>query len=55
MNKSVLKKLVDCGFSIIPVDENKCPIGAWKKYQTESRTKEEIDSLSEREIKARTI
>ena len=46
MNKSVLKKLVDCGFSIIPVDENKCPIGAWKKYQTESRTKEEIDSLN---------
>ena len=46
MNKSVLKKLVDCGFSIIPVDENKCPIGSWKKYQTESRTKEEIDSLN---------
>jgi len=46
MNKSVLKKLVDCGFSIIPVDENKCPIGVWKKYQTESRTKEEIDSLN---------
>lgn len=46
MNKSVLKKLVDCGFSIIPVDENKCPIGAWKKYQTEARTKEEIDSLN---------
>jgi len=46
MNKSVLKKLVDCGFSIIPVDENKCPIGLWKKYQTESRTKEEIDNLN---------
>lgn len=46
MNKSVLKKLVDCGFSIIPVDEKKCPIGAWKKYQTESRTKEEIDALN---------
>lgn len=46
MNKSLLKKLVDCGFSIIPVDENKCPIGAWKKYQTQARTKEEIDNLN---------
>jgi hypothetical protein len=46
MNKSLLKKLVDCGFSIIPVDENKTPIGAWKKYQTEQRTKIEIDSLN---------
>lgn len=46
MNKSVLKKLVDSAFSIIPVDENKCPIGSWKKYQTEARTKEEIDSLN---------
>ena len=46
MNKSVLKKLVDCGFSIIPVDENKCPIGSWKKYQTEARTKDEIDGLN---------
>jgi len=46
MNKSLLKKLVDCGFSIIPVDENKTPIGAWKKYQTEKRSKIEIDSLT---------
>lgn len=46
MEKSILKKLVDCGFSIIPVDENKTPIGAWKKYQTENRTKAEIDNLS---------
>jgi len=46
MDKSILKKLVDCGFSIIPVDENKTPIGAWKKYQTEARTKEEIDNLN---------
>lgn len=45
MDKSILKKLVDCGFSIIPVDENKTPIGAWKKYQTEARNKIEIDSL----------
>jgi hypothetical protein len=46
MDKSILKKLVDCGFSIIPVDENKTPIGAWKKYQTEARNKTEIDSLT---------
>jgi len=45
MNKSLLKKLVDCGFSIIPVDENKCPIGAWKKHQSQARTKNEIDLL----------
>lgn len=46
MEKSFLRKLSDCNLSIIPVDENKCPIGAWKKYQTTSRTKEEIDSLN---------
>jgi hypothetical protein len=46
MDKSILKKLVDCGFSIIPVDENKTPIGAWKKYQTEARNKIEIDNLT---------
>lgn len=46
MDKSFLRKLVDCGFSIIPVDENKTPIGPWKKYQTQARTKEEIDSLN---------
>jgi hypothetical protein len=46
MEKSILKKLVDNGFSIIPVDENKTPLGAWKKYQTEARTKDEIDLLT---------
>jgi hypothetical protein len=46
MEKSILKKLVDNGFSIIPVDENKTPLGAWKKYQTEARTKDEIDALT---------
>jgi hypothetical protein len=46
MDKSILKKLVDCGFSIIPVDENKTPIGSWKKYQTEARNKTEIDGLT---------
>lgn len=46
MEKSYLRKLADCGLSIIPVDENKCPIGAWKKHQTIARTKEEIESLN---------
>jgi len=46
MEKSILKKLVDNGFSIIPVDENKTPLGAWKKYQTEARSKDEIDLLT---------
>lgn len=46
MEKSYLKKLAGSGFSIIPVSETKAPIGAWKKYQTEARTKEEIDSLT---------
>jgi hypothetical protein len=46
MNKSLLKKLADCNFSVIPVDENKCPIGSWKKYQTSARSKEEIDELN---------
>jgi len=46
MEKSFLRKLVDCGLSIIPVDDKKTPIGAWKKYQTEARTKDEIDALN---------
>lgn len=46
MDKSFLRKLHDCGFSIIPVDEHKRPIGAWKQYQQQSRTKTEIDSLN---------
>jgi len=46
MEKSILKRLVDNGCSIIPVDENKAPIGKWKEYQSRARTKEEIDSLN---------
>lgn len=45
MEKSLLKKLVDTGHSIIPVAADKTPIGAWKKYQTEQRNKEQIDQL----------
>jgi len=33
------------GFSIIPVSEEKIPIGAWKKYQEIARTPEEVQNL----------
>jgi len=46
MEKHYLKKLAENGFSIIPCNENKAPLGAWKKYQTEARTSEEIELLS---------
>jgi hypothetical protein len=46
MDKSFLRKLVDCGHSIIPVDEKKTPIGAWKKNQTEARSKDEVEALN---------
>jgi len=38
-------KLADAGFSIIPVSEDKRPSGAWKKYQKENRTPEEVEAL----------
>ena len=40
------QKLAANGFSIIPVSEDKRPLGAWKKYQTEARTKEQVESLN---------
>jgi DNA polymerase III delta prime subunit len=46
MEKSYLRKLAESGLSIIPCSETKAPIGQWKKYQTESRTKEQIDALN---------
>ena len=46
MDKLKLKNLANKGFSIIPCDENKSPIGAWKKYQTEARTEAEIEALN---------
>lgn len=46
MEKHYLKKLAENGFSIIPCNENKAPLGAWKKYQTEARTSEEIEQLT---------
>lgn len=46
MELHYLKKLAESGFSIIPCAENKAPIGAWKKYQTEARTPDQIEQLS---------
>lgn len=46
MEKHYLKKLAENGFSIIPCADNKTPIGAWKKYQTEARTIDEIEQLN---------
>lgn len=46
MELHYLKKLAENGFSIIPCTENKAPIGAWKKYQTEARTPDQIEQLS---------
>jgi len=46
MEKHYLKKLSELGFSVIPCAENKAPIGTWKKYQTEARTPEQIETLT---------
>ena len=46
MNKDYLKKLSNLGFSIIPIDENKIPIGQWKNYQTSKRNTDEIELLN---------
>lgn len=45
MTKTYLRKLASLGYSIIPVDEQKRPIGAWKKYQTEARSPDEVEQL----------
>lgn len=46
MENHYLQKLAETGFSIIPCNENKAPSGAWKKYQTEARTKLEVQNLN---------
>ena len=46
MDKQKLINLSKKGFSIIPCDERKCPIGSWKKYQTEARNESEILNLN---------
>lgn len=46
MEVHYLKKLAELGFSIIPCKENKAPDGAWKKYQTEARTPDQVEQLN---------
>lgn len=46
ITKDYIKKLGSIGFSIIPVDEKKVPIGSWKQYQTSKRTSDELDFLN---------
>ncbi len=46
MTKSYLRKLATLGYSIIPVNEEKVPIGKWKAYQIKTRTPDEVEMLS---------
>ena len=46
MTKTYLRKLAALEYSIIPVNENKIPIGTWKEYQTKARTPDEVEMLS---------
>ena len=46
MTKSYLRKLATLGYSIIPVNELKKPIGKWKSYQNIHRTADEVENLS---------
>lgn len=46
ISKEYVKKLSSIGYSIIPVDESKRPIGKWTKYQNESRTSDEVELLN---------
>ena len=46
ISKSYLRKLAGQGYSIIPVDQDKRPIGSWKQYQTSNRSADEVEALS---------
>ena len=46
MNIKYLQLLQQKGFSIIPVNESKVPIGKWKQYQTNPRTFEQVGMLN---------
>jgi hypothetical protein len=45
MTKSYLRKLASLGYSIIPVDQDKRPIGSWKINQTKARSADEVEQL----------
>jgi len=46
INKSYLRKLAGQGYSIIPVDQDKRPMGSWKQYQTSHRSPDDIEQLN---------
>jgi hypothetical protein len=46
MENSYLQKLAQIGYSIIPCNEQKVPIGAWKHLQTFARTQDEVAQLN---------
>lgn len=46
MEKNYLRLLTQRGYSVIPCKADKSPDGAWKKYQTEARNSNEVDSLN---------
>ena len=46
ITKSYLRKLAGQGYSIIPVDQDKRPIGSWKQYQTSNRSPDEVEALN---------
>ena len=46
ITKDYLKKVSSLGYSIIPCDETKKPIGKWKDYQKSKRTSDEIELLN---------
>ncbi len=46
MDNGFYAKLTQEGYSVIPIGEDKIPIGAWKEYQTKHRTAEEVSNSS---------
>jgi hypothetical protein len=46
ITKSYLRKLAGQGYSIIPVDQDKRPMGSWKQYQTNHRSADEVEQLN---------
>jgi hypothetical protein len=45
MEKHFVKKIVEKGFSIIPVNDDKTPKGSWKRNQTSPYSINEIDAI----------
>lgn len=50
MKNKIGAKLSQLGYSIIPCGNDKIPIGAWKKYQSEKRTPEEVENLKSEQL-----